>query len=67
MNAVNPDRQPNTLTLPAMGVYRFGATAEPVTVLALTKNGEPVIVRRDGSMAVVSLHRVRLIDRGDLS
>lgn len=67
MTALGPDRQPNTpLTLPALGEYLFGATVEPVTVLALTMSGEPVIVRHDGSMAVVSLHRVRLTRR-DLS
>ena len=51
---------------PAEAVYLFGNSAEPVVIVSMTSRGEPVIARRDGSMAVVSLHRVRLTRR-DLS
>jgi hypothetical protein len=58
MQPASPQEQRSTLGRAA--IYSFGREREDVEVVAWTRDGLPVIVRRDGSMAVVELHRVQL-------
>ncbi len=46
--------------------YRVGRFVESVTVVQFTRAGEPLIIRKDGSLAVVSLGRVKLVRREEL-
>jgi len=47
--------------------YWFGGQPEAVLVVAFTAGGEPVVRKADGSVFVSSSHRVKLLDRQQLS
>ena len=61
MNMRSPDYQQDTRPgpWPQEGLYHFGRTAEPITILAATR-GALLIAARDGALRFVEAERVSL-------
>lgn len=59
----SPSSAEHASTTPTDAMYLYGGKAEPVRLLAWTRDGQPVIAWPDGAVAVVERDRIRVARR----